>query len=70
MFRNSSMQLNEELTNNSTYDFHAHPVTDPFRQAMNDPGIDVIADDGFPLPKRTTEDHLRFMDEAGILPSR
>ena len=29
-------------------DFHAHPVTDAFRRAMDQLGIDVIAEDGFP----------------------
>lgn len=47
-------------------DFHAHPVTNAFRKAMDDLGIDVIAEDGFPLPAWSAEDHLRFMDEAGI----
>ena len=49
-----------------TYDFHAHPVTDEFRKAMQDLNIDVIADDGFPLPAWSTEAHLQFMKEAGI----
>ncbi|MBE6122409.1 MAG: amidohydrolase [Erysipelotrichaceae bacterium] len=49
-----------------TIDFHAHPVTDAFRQAMTDLNIDVLADDGFPLPKWSAEDHLAFMDQAGI----
>ena len=49
-----------------TIDFHAHPVTESFRRAMDDLGIDVLADDGFPLPKWSAEDHIAFMDEAGI----
>ena len=32
-----------------TIDFHAHPVTDTFRQALAELGIDPIEDDGFPL---------------------
>lgn len=47
-------------------DFHAHPVTNSFRDAMEALGIDVLADDGFPLPAWSVDDHLRFMDEAGI----
>ena len=47
-------------------DFHAHPVTEAFRTAMNDLGIDPMEEDGFPLPKWTPEDHIAFMDEAGI----
>ena len=48
------------------YDFHAHPVTDGFRKAMDDLQIDVTEDDGFPLPKWSIEDHLKFMDDARI----
>lgn len=33
---------------------------------MEDLGIDVIADDGFPLPKWSKEEHLSFMDETMI----
>ena len=47
-------------------DFHAHPVTDAFRAAMIDLGIDPLAEDGFPLPKWSMEDHLAFMKDAGI----
>jgi len=47
-------------------DFHAHPVTDTFRRAMDELGIDVMEEDGFPLPAWSAEDHLRFMEEAGI----
>ena len=47
-------------------DFHAHPVTDAFRAAMPELGIDPIEEDGFPLPKWSAEEHLAFMDEAGI----
>ncbi len=47
-------------------DFHAHPVTPTFRQAMKDLGIDPLAEDGFPLPAWSAEDHLQFMDDAGI----
>lgn len=32
-------------------DFHAHPVTDEFRKAMEYLGINPIEDDGFPLLK-------------------
>lgn len=33
---------------------------------MDELGIDVMAEDGFPLPAWTLEDHRRFMAEAGI----
>lgn len=47
-------------------DFHAHPVTDAFRAAMRELGIDPMEEDGFPLPKWSAEEQLAFMDEAGI----
>ncbi|MBO6229150.1 MAG: hypothetical protein J6O50_01165 [Ruminiclostridium sp.] len=49
-----------------TVDFHAHPVTDSFRKAMTDLGIDPIAEDGFPLPEWSAEAHIAFMENAGI----
>ena len=49
-----------------TIDFHAHPVPASFRQWLHTLGIDVIADDGFPLPKWSAQEHLKFMDDAGI----
>ncbi len=54
------------LKDKKCIDFHAHPVTDSFRKAMVDLGIDPIEEDGFPLPKWSAEDHLAFMEEAGI----
>ena len=47
-------------------DFHAHPVTAAFRTAMTKLGIDVLAEDGFPLPEWSPEAHLEFMEAAGI----
>ena len=41
-------------------DFHAHPVTDEFKGSMDYLGINPIAQDGFPLPKRSVEEHLNF----------
>ena len=49
-----------------TIDFHAHPVPDAFRKWLPLLDIDVIADDGFPLPQWNREMHLQFMDDAGI----
>ena len=54
------------LKDKKCIDFHAHPVTDSFRKAMVDLGIDPIEEDGFPLPKWSAEEHLAFMEEAGI----
>ena len=49
-----------------TIDFHAHPVPEAFRRWLPLLDIDVIEDDGFPLPQWSKEAHLRFMDDAGI----
>lgn len=49
-----------------TIDFHAHPVPDAFRKWLPLLDIDVIVNDGFPLPQWSKEAHLRFMDDAGI----
>lgn len=49
-----------------TIDFHAHAVTNAFRESMIDLGIDPIEEDGFPLPAWSKENHLAFMNEAGI----
>ena len=47
-------------------DFHAHPVTQSFRSAIDELGIDVIEEDGFPLPAWRAQDQLNFMEQAGI----
>ena len=49
-----------------TIDFHAHVLTDAFRDGMAELGIDPLENDGFPLPAWDAEDHIAFMDEAGI----
>ena len=49
-----------------TVDFHAHPVPASFRRWLELLGIDPMEDDGFPLPKWSAQEHLKFMDEAGI----
>ena len=56
----------KDLSQYQCIDFHAHPVTPAFRQAMDDLGIDPLFEDGFPLPKWSVEDHLDFMKGAGI----
>ena len=54
------------LMNKKCIDFHAHPVTDSFRRAMSELGIDPIEEDGFPLPAWSAEEHISFMKKAGI----
>ncbi len=48
------------------FGFHAHPVPDSFRRWLPELGIDVMEDDGFPLPQWTAQAHLEFMDAARI----
>ena len=52
--------------NNKTVDFHAHPVTSEFRDGIKELGIDVIKEDGFPMPEWSVEAHKAFMAEAKI----
>ena len=47
-------------------DFHAHAVTDAFRKAVDELEINVMKEDGFPLPTWSEDQHLRFMTESGI----
>ena len=47
-------------------DFHAHAVTDAFRRAIDELEIDVMKEDGFPLPAWSMERHLHFMEEADV----
>ena len=49
-----------------TIDFHAHLVPEAFRKWLPLLDIDIIEDDGFPLPQWSKDAHLQFMDEAGI----
>ena len=51
---------------NKTVDFHAHPVTSEFRDGIKELGIDVIKEDGFPMPEWSVEAHKAFMAEAKI----
>jgi hypothetical protein len=41
-------------------DFHAHPVPEAFRKWLPLLNIDVIKDDGFPVPQWSKETHLQF----------
>jgi len=54
------------LNDKKCVDFHAHPVTEVFRNAIAELGIDAIQEDGFPLPAWSVADQLRFMETAGI----
>lgn len=47
-------------------DFHAHAILPSYVDALKRLGIDAAAEEGFPLPKWNVEEHLQFMDAAGI----
>ena len=47
-------------------DFHAHAILSSYVDALKILKIDAQAEEGFPLPKWSVENHLQFMDEAGI----
>ena len=51
---------------NKAVDFHAHPVDEVFRREIENLGIDVLAEDGFPLPEWSVKSQLDFMAEAEI----
>ena len=50
-----------------TIDLHAHFLTDEYVAALARHG--ALDRDGFPLPSWNADEHLRFMDEAGIATS-
>ena len=45
-------------------DVHSHIITPEFVSALESEGR--VMDEGFPLPKYNMENHLRWMDEAGV----
>ncbi len=45
-------------------DVHSHIITPEFLSALGREGR--LMDEGFPLPKYDVENHLRWMDEAGV----
>ena len=45
-------------------DVHCHMIPDSYLEAVKAHGMEM--DEGFPIPSWKAEDHLRFMDEAGI----
>lgn len=47
-------------------DFHAHAILPAYVEGMKKLGIDAQAEEGFPLPKWSVENHLKFMADAGI----
>ena len=46
-------------------DVHSHIITPEFVSSLENEGR--LMDEGFPLPKYNVENHLRWMDEAGVI---
>ena len=47
-------------------DFHAHAILPSYIEGLKKLKIDAQAEEGFPLPKWSAENHLKFMKDAGI----
>lgn len=60
------MSANAEKISARTIDFHAHAILPSYVDALKKLKIDAAAEEGFPLPKWSVEEHLQFMDAAGI----
>ena len=49
---------------NALVDYHAHAITDSYRELVAKHGMSL--DEGFPLPQWSVENHMQMMAEAGI----
>jgi len=47
-------------------DFHCHAILPSYIRGMEKLGIDSAAEEGYPLPKWTLDEHLKFMSDAHI----
>ena len=47
-------------------DFHSHAILPSYVNGMKKLKIDAVAEEGFPLPKWSSENHLQFMSDAEI----
>lgn len=47
-------------------DFHAHAILPSYVRGMVKLSIDPVAEEGYPLPRWSAEEHLKFMADAGI----
>ncbi len=46
------------------FDLHSHMIPESYLEAVKAHGMEM--DEGFPIPSWNAEEHLKFMDEAGI----
>lgn len=60
------MTAEAEKISARTIDFHAHAILPSYVDALRILKIDAQAEEGFPLPQWSTEEHLQFMSDAGI----
>ncbi len=58
--------LAEAKTFSLKIDFHAHAILPSYIEGLKKLKIDAQAEEGFPLPKWTADEHLKFMADAGI----
>lgn len=49
---------------NALVDYHAHAITDSYRELVAKHGMSL--DEGYPLPQWSMENHMQMMSEAGI----
>ena len=56
----------EENFSSRCVDFHAHAILPSYVDALKILKIDAVAEEGFPLPKWSAQNHLQFMNDAGI----
>ena len=61
-----NLNAHAEILSSKKIDFHAHAITPAYVNALEKLGIDAAKVEGFPLPKWSVEEHLQFMDAAGI----
>lgn len=47
-------------------DFHAHAILPSYVEGLKKLKIDAQAEEGFPFPKWSVDEHLKFMSDAGI----
>ena len=47
-------------------DFHSHAILSSYVNGLKKLNIDAVAEEGFPLPKWSAKNHLKFMSDAEI----
>ena len=52
------------IIGNAQIDIHSHMIPESYLSAIKAHGMEM--DEGFPIPSWSEEEHLKFMDEAGI----